>query len=300
MRRSCLLFLVFALAGLHGWLASARAAEIDQAVARFAGDSFADTEAAVGDVASSGDPRAAEIVAALSDGRLVVGPDRRVLLRDKGSGALVEAASGIPIAGAAPAPLKTVRLNNRVRRAIDAAMGALTLMAPDPDKRIEAAQAVFKSRDQGALPALDKALARETDPRVKAVFETTRAALVVTDPSASEENRVAAIAPIRDRGDQEAAALLRSLPADSPQSVRSAATAAVKAIESRLALWASLQNVVFGVSLGSVLLLAAVGLAITFGVMGVINMAHGEMIMVGAYSAFVVQEIFRAWHVRHR
>jgi urea transport system permease protein len=76
--------------------------------------------------------------------------------------------------------------------------------------------------------------------------------------------------------------------------VRAAADAGIKRIEQRLALWAGVQNLVFGVSLGSVLLLAAVGLAITFGQMGVINMAHGEMVMLGAYTTFVVQELIRA------
>ena len=60
-----------------------------------------------------------------------------------------------------------------------------------------------------------------------------------------------------------------------------------------LALWGAAQNVWYGISLGSVLLLAAIGLAITFGVMGVINMAHGEMVMLGAYTTFVVQELIR-------
>ena len=74
---------------------------------------------------------------------------------------------------------------------------------------------------------------------------------------------------------------------------KAAAAAAVAAIQTRLALWGMVQNVWYGLSLGSVLLLAAIGLAITFGVMGVINMAHGEMVMLGAYTTFVVQEPIR-------
>jgi urea transport system permease protein len=77
--------------------------------------------------------------------------------------------------------------------------------------------------------------------------------------------------------------------------VRDAAHAAVSTIENALALWSALQNTWYGLSLGSVLLLAAIGLAITFGVMGVINMAHGEMVMLGAYTTFVVQELIRSW-----
>ena len=102
----------------------------------------------------------------------------------------------------------------------------------------------------------------------------------------------------RARGDQDGVGLLSGLPADTPPAVARAAAAAVAAIEHELALWSMLQNVWYGLSLGSVLLLAAIGLAITFGVMGVINMAHGEMVMLGAYTTFVVQELIRAHNRR--
>ena len=85
------------------------------------------------------------------------------------------------------------------------------------------------------------------------------------------------------------AACRPSVPAD----VRAAAVAASAKIQSILAIWNTVQNLWYGLSLGSVLLLAAIGLAITFGVMGVINMAHGEMVMIGAYITFVVQELIR-------
>ena len=87
--------------------------------------------------------------------------------------------------------------------------------------------------------------------------------------------------------------LLDGLPAHQPADVAKAARAAIAAIQSTLAIWNAVQNAWYGLSLGSVLLLAAIGLAITFGVMGVINMAHGEMVMLGAYTTFVVQEFIR-------
>ena len=73
--------------------------------------------------------------------------------------------------------------------------------------------------------------------------------------------------------------------------MKSAAASALSAIHARLALWGVAQNLWYGISASSVLLLAAIGLAITFGVMGVINMAHGEMVMLGAYSTYVVQTL---------
>lgn len=96
--------------------------------------------------------------------------------------------------------------------------------------------------------------------------------MILTRPDASDDARVDAARSIRERGDQDAVALLRSLPSDTPKLVRDAAETAAKAVETDLALWSSAQNALYGVSLGSVLLLTAIGLAITFGVMGIINM----------------------------
>jgi urea transport system permease protein len=166
-------------------------------------------------------------------------------------------------------------------------------MAPDPGKRLEAARAVFKSRDANALPALDQAIAKETDPRVKQALIEARAAVVLYLDSASEADKIAAIDMIRQRGDQEALGLLGGLPASAPPAVKQAASDAITSIQNSLVVWNALQNAWYGLSLGSVLLLAAIGLAITFGVMGVINMAHGEMVMLGAYTTFVVQEVIR-------
>src|SRR5262249_40088308 len=109
-------------------------------------------------------------------------------------------------------------------------------------------------------------------------------------------DQIKAAEALRERGDQEALAQLRSaLQAIQDPAAGNAIQAAADSIESRLKLLGAAQNVWYGLSLGSVLLLTAIGLAITFGVMGVINMAHGEVVMLGAYTTFVVQEFFRAY-----
>jgi urea transport system permease protein len=110
---------------------------------------------------------------------------------------------------------------------------------------------------------------------------------------ATDADKLAAIAVIRNRGDQDSLGLLTDIPSRESPAVAQAATDAIHAIQTRLAEWDAVQNAWYGVSLGSVLLLAAIGLAITFGVMGVINMAHGEMVMIGAYVTFVVQDMIR-------
>ena len=107
------------------------------------------------------------VILALQDGRLLFNPDDKKIYIRKRQGPILDAATGKPIAGAAPAGLKPVRINNRLRRSIEAALGGLTLLSPDPAKRFEAAQAVFKSKDANQLATLDAALAKESDQRVK-------------------------------------------------------------------------------------------------------------------------------------
>ena len=291
--RDGLIALALAIAVLFVGTAPGRAQSYEAALAGFTTDSFRDTEKAINDVAASGHARAADVIGALQDGRLLFDPgSKKVYVRDR-AGTMLDAATGAPV-GAAPADLNPVRLNNRLRRAVEAALGSLTLLAPDPARRLEAAQAVFRSRDAAALPTLETALGKETDARVKRALAQARAAVILNKPDAKEAEALDAVAVIRDRGDQDALGLLSALPAEAPGEVKKAAADAVGWIEGRLALWNTAQNAWYGLSLGSVLLLAAIGLAITFGVMGVINMAHGEMVMLGAYTTFVVQELIRA------
>jgi len=284
--------LVLLLAGAASAGAQGNAQAFEAALAGFTKDSYNDTDKAISAVAASGNPRSLEVIEALQDGRLLFGGDK-VFIKDK-AGAIVEAATGKPVEGSPPDNLKPVRLINRLRRSVEAALGGLTLMSSDAGKRYEAAQAVFKSREASALPTLDAALAKESDARVKRALTEARAAVILFKPDSAEADRLLAIAVIKDRADQDARGLLAGLPAGQPAAVQKAAADAIASIDNRLALWNMVQNAWYGLSLGSVLLLAAIGLAITFGVMGVINMAHGEMVMLGAYTTFVVQEVIRA------
>jgi urea transport system permease protein len=290
--RACLVALLLALSCVLGSV-DARAANLDEALAHFTGDDFSETITGINDVAASGNPRALTIIRALQDGRLTYSAERKAVYIKDDAGALTDAATGAPIAGDVPADVDTVRLNNRLRGAIDAALGGLTLLADNPSARYEAAQAVFKSRQASALPALEAAIAKEQDPGIKRAMTEARAAIVLSGDNANDEDKLAAVDIIRQRGDQEALGLLSSLPPDTAAPVVKSAAGAIAGIKNRLVLWEAVQNAWYGISLGSVLLLAAIGLAITFGVMGVINMAHGEMVMLGAYVTFVVQEVIR-------
>ncbi len=291
--------LVFAIGVLvSGVLAvlttGAQAGPYEDALSRFSADSFDQTIEGINEVVASGNALAAPVITALQEGRLLFSAEsKRVFIREQPD-RLIDAATGQPATGPAPADLAPVRLNNRLRRIVEAALGGLTLMAPDPGKRLEAAQAVLRSKDANALPALDQAIAKESDARVKPALIEARAAVVLYLDSASDADKINAIDLIRERGDQEALSLLGGLPANASVPVKKAAADAIASIQSSLAIWTAVQNTWYGLSLGSVLLLAAIGLAITFGVMGVINMAHGEMVMLGAYTTYVVQEVIRA------
>src|SRR4051794_28348942 len=270
----------------------ALAGPFEDAVAKFANDEFSDTEEAIGAVATSGNPLAVPIISALQDGRLAADPGSKKVFITQPDGKIVDAATGTAVASL-PADAAAVRLNNKLRRVVEAALGGLTLLSPDVAKRIAAAQSVFKTHDEAMLPVVDGALAKETNKAAKLAFTEARAAILLYKSDATDVEKLEAIATVKARGDQEAMALLTGLGSDQPALIAQAAASATASIQSNLAMWSMVQNAWYGLSLGSVLLLAAIGLAITFGVMGVINMAHGEMVMLGAYTTFVVQEVIR-------
>jgi urea transport system permease protein len=274
--------------------AMAHAGPYEDALVGFTEGSLSDTGDAIDKVAASGNPLAAPLLQAAKDARLMFSAEQKKVFIKTKDDKLLDAVTGKPFTGTPPDDIDTVIVNNRLRGIIDAMIGSLTLMSSNSSQRYDAAQAVFKARDASALTALDKALAAEKDPRIKKAMSEAHAAIVLADGKSSDTDKIAAIAVIRDRGDQDALSLLDSVAANQSPQVRAAVAAARGKIQSNLAIWNTVQNAWYGLSLGSVLLLAAIGLAITFGVMGVINMAHGEMVMLGAYTTYVVQDLIRA------
>jgi urea transport system permease protein len=268
------------------------AGPFEDAVAKFANDDFSDTDEAIGVIAASGNPLAFPIISALQDGRLSADPESKKIFITQADRKIIDAATGAAV-DKLPDNAASVRLNNRLRRTVEAALGGLTLLSPDPATRVAAAQSVFRSHEETVLPVVEGALAKETNNAAKQAFTEARAAIILFKSDASDNDKLEAVSVIKARGDQEAMALLTSLGSDQPPLVAKAVAGAISSIQSNLAMWSTVQNAWYGLSLGSVLLLAAIGLAITFGVMGVINMAHGEMVMLGAYTTFVVQEVIR-------
>ena len=259
---------------------------------------------AVEKIVAGGDERAVPILEAFLDGRLFLTDedDRMVIGEDSEGGyRIFDALTGEALGEVGKRDVSKVRINNKLRQLVKGSLGALTLGSKDPAARRRAADAVFRSKQADMIPALEAAIAQEADASVKARLERALAAtqLARSDDSAT---RVAALQRLAEFTDPDVRALAAGVlvtdgegkPLESDAEVRAAAEATLKAIEDGLAFYGFLGNIFQGISLGSVLLLAAIGLAITFGVMGVINMAHGEMVMLGAYTTFVVQEVFRA------
>jgi urea transport system permease protein len=176
--------------------AAAQAADLPTLVDALGQGSFADREKAIEALAATDDERVAPILQALGDGELYTrkSDDAVFIVRKQGANlALFDPVSNGQVATAAAGEIERVKVNNRLRRAIEAALGSLTLMAPESRVRRDAAEAVFKSRDPNAIAALDQALAVEADGGVKAVMHQARAAaLLGTD--ASDDDKLAAIA----------------------------------------------------------------------------------------------------------
>jgi len=269
----------------------ARAAPIDPALLSGLAAEGADEKiAAIEALALKAGPEAVPVLAALDEDRLQVA-GRRVLLAE-GDG-LRDAATG-EVLPAAPEGIEAVTINNRVRRALEGSLAVLRVFAPDRKVRLEAAQALGEGLRPELLPVLERALSAERDGDVRELLELAgaQAKLRSADPAA----RQAAVRALGSAATLRVKALLDAAagPGEADPAVRAAAVASLRVVERRLLLADVLNRVFSGLSLGSILLLAALGLAITYGIMGVINMAHGELLMIGAYAGYAVQTFFRA------
>jgi urea transport system permease protein len=179
-----IVLVVFALPAFAG--------PFEDAISKFANDDFSDTDEAVGEVATSGHPQAFAIISALQDGRLMADPETKRVYVTQPDGKAIDAATGAAV-DKLPDSVDAVRLNNRLRRTVEAALGGLTLLSPDPAKRVEAAQSVFKTHDAAMLPVIDGALAKETNKAAKLAFTEARAAILLFKEDATDAEKIEAI-----------------------------------------------------------------------------------------------------------
>jgi urea transport system permease protein len=252
-------------------------------------EGFAAKIAAAEAVAALGDGRAATALEAMADGRLYALPDGSLAIESRG--AYTDPLTGKPVAGVGT---QAITVNNKLRGVLRGAAGRLALFSPDAAVRGSAIDAILATPTPESADMMRRAFASESDAGLKARLGLALATLDLASPETAR--RLAAIKALAASSDPSVAGRIQQLSSTDPDAaVRKAAEKALSDIRFRLGLMGALANLFQGLSLGSVLLLAAIGLAVTFGVMGVINMAHGEMIMLGAYTAYAVQQGFRAF-----
>jgi urea transport system permease protein len=289
---------VFALLLLLLPIGAVHAAELPEVVQQLGSDSFDAKADAVTALGSLGDPRAVKILNALRDGRLfTTTDDNKVVIADPNGDNfdISDPVTGDKIDTVADDKIDRILVNNRLRNGIDAALAGLNLFSERREDRLSAAADAMKHPAPERIPALEKSLAAEKDAEVHAAIALALASADLR--SADKKRQLAAIAALADASNPDIFNVLseaREAPGLDPD-IKRALDTALGAISKRIAIFRAAATVFEGLSLGSILLLAAIGLAITFGVMGVINMAHGEMIMLGAYATFVVQELFRTF-----
>ena len=272
--------------------AAALPADVVKALAFGDGDERAQ---AIGALVAGGDAAALPLLQALLDGELqTVGEDRVLIVKGN--------AATDAVTGAAVAPLPDNRddvvVNNRLRRTLGTAIAAFRLASPDRAVRLAAAKELQNSADEDALPAIVAAAAKEPDPEIRGLLALTQASIELASPDRAK--RLAAVRALARSDAGATKTLLAGIVAkkdgkyvETDDEIRAEAQRSLAAVEGRLAKGDVAARVFSGISLGTILLLAALGLAITYGLMGVINMAHGELIMIGAYATYVVQNLFR-------
>ena len=276
----------------------AHADTLEDAVNGLASSSSDKISASVKALGTLGDPRAIPALDALCDDRLRAGADGRAWIFDSHTHELKDPVSG----AAAPAsarPAKDVELDNDIRREAQPVLAELQLGSPDKAVRLAAAEELGKAGSEDAAALLHKAYDKERDKGVREALAlaVARGDIQSKDPAA----RLAAVRIIHKSGNDAMLGELQRLlsvgadgrPQEADAQVRAEAKEALGAVMSRRKIVTAVGSVIYGVSLASVLLFAALGLAITFGLLGVINMAHGEMLMLGAYATYAVQTFFQ-------
>lgn len=252
--------------------------------------------AAIEALGQAATPHALLVLRALSQGTVFVRPDGEVLLSGD---EITNVLSGAVVA-ALPDDAKRVALNNRLRGALQTEMAYASLFDHSKTVKLQAAQQLQSVADPARLSILQRALSASNDSDLIAAIELAlaSASLQLLD----DQVRLVAIEKLGQSGLGQFKVALTALLQPSvdgsyaePQVVREAAIVALEKIERQQKLQTWLGNIFFGLSLGSVLLLAALGLAVIFGLMGVINMAHGELLMIGAYSTYLVQTAVSEW-----
>lgn len=252
---------------------------------------------AVNQIAVLANEDAARVLNAIKNDLLYTTPAGQVYIIDDDKA--YDPATGKTVA--VPEDAEGISVNNRLRGAVNDALSGLNLLSEDRAQRLAATLELQKSASLAQAPLISRALAKETDPEIKSLLQLIFAAVSLESPDASV--RKAAVMDLAQSSNASLRPALQKMLDKHPdgafvepdESIRVEVVRTLGAIDSRLARTEFVGNLFYGISLGSVLLLAALGLAITFGLMGIINMAHGELLMIGAYTTYLCQLAFRTY-----
>lgn len=244
---------------------------------------------AINQAAAHADARTIEFLQALSEDRVKTASGQVwVMLNEQAQDPVTGSAATLPV------DAEDVLMNNRLRASVESALSGMKLTHPDASMRMASALALLKEPNPDLAQALDTALAQETDATIRSLMNQARAAINL---QASETpTRLLAAQTLAQSTHPEVMPLLnQQLQNETDPDVQKALQKALQSVQSGLAWGERIASVFTGLSLGSILLLVALGLAITYGLMGVINMAHGELMMLGAYATYMVQLAFQQW-----
>jgi urea transport system permease protein len=290
IKASAGLLVALAAHALLAFSGGAQALTAQQARAIVEGDSDS-RSAAIGKAVATADAALPPLLQALLDDAVKLTPERVIVLRD---GQAFDATSGEPVV--LPGDAEDITNNNRMRREIEAALASTRLLSPDASVRRRALDELGDGASASLMPLLDKADVAETDGDLKGRIALLRSRILVSSGNAAQ--RLRAAGALAESGEPAVRNLLTERLQDGVEpdaQVRAELRRGLAAVERRLAWGERIGTLFAGVSLGSILLLVALGLAITYGLMGVINMAHGELMMIGAYATYVVQRAFQQW-----
>lgn len=268
--------------------AGAHALTPDEARGMALGETEARVEA-LNKASANSDEKTAAFIQALADDAVKTAGDKVFVIKDdKG----FDPATGAELK--VPDDAEDVINNNMMRGELDTALAALKLLSKDAKVRADAIKVLATGSDESRLPLIEKAYAAESVPALKDQLEMVRATILLG--SSDKTKRLEAAARLAGSNNPiSKTVLIARLGEETDTEVKSALQTSLRKVESALAWGDKLGAVFSGISLGSILLLVALGLAITYGLMGVINMAHGELMMIGAYATYVVQGLFQKY-----
>lgn len=267
---------------------------VEEAFQLLTSKSFKDKKKAVGLIAKSGDDKAREYLQNLLDTKLYYRKsDKKVVVVEKISGGfnISDPHTGEALGTVKKKEVKKVSINNSMRRMLREEIAGLSLSNPDAEVRLSAVDEMISSKTPGLATTFQSLIEKESDPRVAELMQVGISIDQLNNGSTEEQQ--SALATLDGNLHPSVRNSLNAL-IDNPSTEPSVAKTAQKTlsgIESKIEMYGWAETLFFGISLGSVLVLAAIGLAITFGVMGVINMAHGELIMLGAYTTYLIQQM---------